>query len=58
MDTEPQMTLNELKLLKEVIDISSQKNAFSPDQFYVIGALYKKLTTVIDHHDNKSEPVK
>ena len=39
----PQVSLNDLKILIEIIDVSVNKAAFASDQIAVVGCMYQKL---------------
>jgi hypothetical protein len=41
------LSLNDLKVCLQVIDICSQRGAFKPEEFQAIGALHQKLTVFL-----------
>ena len=41
------LSLNDLKVCLQVIDLCSQRGAFKPEEFQAIGALHQKLTTFL-----------
>lgn len=41
------LSLNDLKLCLQVIDICSQRGAFKPEEYMAVGALHSKLTSFL-----------
>jgi len=46
--TPPSLTVQDLANLRNMIDIASQRGAFKPNEFAVIGATYSKLSNFIN----------
>jgi hypothetical protein len=42
--TPPQITINDLAMLKELIDLSCSRGAFRADEMSSVGQVYDKLT--------------
>tara|TARA_R110002020_G_scaffold258686_2_gene472491 strand:- start:38 stop:298 length:261 start_codon:yes stop_codon:yes gene_type:complete len=51
--TEPQIAISEIKLLMELIETQLKKGAFGAEDMYITGALFNKLKTVYDYHNNR-----
>lgn len=45
----PALTLNDLKVCLQIIDICSQRGAFKPEEFAAVGAVHLKLTSFITY---------
>tara|TARA_R110000803_G_scaffold49656_2_gene103300 strand:- start:1245 stop:1469 length:225 start_codon:yes stop_codon:yes gene_type:complete len=41
------LSLNDLKVCLQIIDLCSQRGAFKPDEFQAVGALHQKLTVFL-----------
>lgn len=41
--TGPELTVNDLNLLKGIIDVATQRGAFKPNEMVTIGTVYNKL---------------
>ena len=41
------LTVNDLIVLKNVIEVCSQRGAFKADEFETVGGVYKKLVTFL-----------
>jgi hypothetical protein len=39
----PELTVNDLNLLKGIIDVATQRGAFKPNEMVTIGTVYNKL---------------
>lgn len=39
----PELTVSDLHLLKQVIDVASQRGAFKPNEMVNVGTIYNKL---------------
>ena len=46
--TDLSLSLNDLKLCLQIIDICSSRGAFKAEEFQAIGAIHTKLKTFID----------
>jgi len=43
-----QLTLDDLKVMLQVVQVASQRGSFKPEEFVVVGALYDKLYKFLD----------
>jgi len=43
----PELTVNDLNLLKGIIDVATQRGAFKPNEMVTIGTVYNKLETFL-----------
>jgi|TARA_R110000803_G_scaffold134589_3_gene201686 hypothetical protein len=39
----PELTVNDLTAIKQVIDVASQRGAFKPNEMVSVGTIYSKL---------------
>ena len=39
----PELTVNDLSALKQIIDVASQRGAFKPNEMVSVGTMYNKL---------------
>ena len=39
----PELTVNDLSAIKQVIDVASQRGAFKPNEMVAVGSIYNKL---------------
>jgi hypothetical protein len=39
----PELTVNDLSALKQIIDVASQRGAFKPNEMVSVGTIYNKL---------------
>jgi len=39
----PELTVNDLTAIKQVIDVASQRGAFKPNEMVSVGTIYNKL---------------
>ena len=39
----PDLTVNDLSALKQIIDVASQRGAFKPNEMVSVGTIYNKL---------------
>lgn len=42
------ITINDLKLIKELIDITTTRGAYKANELATVGTIYNKLSTFID----------
>lgn len=56
--TEPQITINEIKLLMEMIENQSKKGAYEAQDMFIAGGLFNKLKTVYDYHNDRLTKLK
>jgi hypothetical protein len=47
--TDLSLSLNDLKLCLQIIDICSTRGAFKAEEFQAVGAIHTKLKTFIEH---------
>lgn len=50
-----QLTLADLTAMKTIIDISSQRGAFRPNEMVVVGQTYNKLVTFLQQAKQQGE---
>jgi hypothetical protein len=43
----PELTVNDLSQIKQVIDVASQRGAFKPNEMVSVGTIYSKLETFL-----------
>lgn len=43
----PELTVNDLNQLRQVIDVASQRGAFKPNEMVTVGTIYNKLDTFL-----------
>ena len=43
----PELTVNDLSSIKQVIDVASQRGAFKPNEMVAVGTIYNKLETFL-----------
>lgn len=43
----PELTVNDLASIKQVIDVASQRGAFKPNEMVSVGTIYSKLETFL-----------
>jgi|TARA_B110000908_G_scaffold149702_1_gene183143 hypothetical protein len=43
----PELTVNDLSQIKQVIDVASQRGAFKPNEMVAVGTIYSKLETFL-----------
>jgi hypothetical protein len=43
-----ELTINDLNLMKQIIDMASARGAFKPNEMMAVGQTYTKLTTFLD----------
>jgi hypothetical protein len=43
----PELTVNDLASIKQVIDVASQRGAFKPNEMVAVGTIYSKLETFL-----------
>jgi hypothetical protein len=43
----PELTVNDLASIKQVIDVASQRGAFKPNEMVAVGTIYNKLETFL-----------
>lgn len=51
----PTLTINDLTLLAQVVDLASQRGAFKAPELEQVGAAYNKLTVFLRHVANVQE---
>jgi len=44
----PELTVNDLAAIKQVIDVASQRGAFKPNEMVSVGSIYGKLETFLN----------
>lgn len=42
-----ELSVNDLAVLKQVIDVASQRGAFRPNEMMTVGSIYNKLETFL-----------
>jgi len=47
------LTLSDLKLINNIIDLVSSKGLFRPSDYNVIGTLYEKIVSILKEQDDK-----
>lgn len=52
---EPKVTLNDLQLLAQVVDLASSRGAFRGNELTQVGAVYDKLTGFLNHVAEKQK---
>tara|TARA_B110000967_G_C18834389_1_gene535819 strand:+ start:618 stop:881 length:264 start_codon:yes stop_codon:yes gene_type:complete len=52
---ENSITLNDLVLLRNIVNVASKRGAFSADEFSDIGAVYNKIDTFLKMNLKKNE---
>lgn len=57
MQTQESLTLNDLKLMAQVIKVVSARGAIQPDEMAAVGTLFTKLDNFIASATPKEEPV-
>jgi len=45
--TGPELTVNDLSQLRQIIDVASQRGAFKPNEMVTVGTIYNKLDTFL-----------
>ena len=43
----PELTVNDLSALKQIIDVASQRGAFKPNEMVAVGTIYNKLESFL-----------
>jgi len=43
----PELTVNDLSQIKQVIDVASQRGAFKPNEMVAVGTIYSKLESFL-----------
>jgi len=54
----PELTVNDLNQLKQVIDVASQRGTFKPNEMVAVGTIYNKLDMflqAVSKQDSKGE---
>jgi|TARA_R110000851_G_scaffold2618_1_gene10702 hypothetical protein len=46
-EASPELTVNDLSQIKQVIDVASQRGAFKPNEMVAVGTIYSKLETFL-----------
>jgi len=44
----PELTVSDLHLLRQVIDVASQRGAFKPNEMTIVGTTYTKLESFLN----------
>ena len=52
---EPKVTLNDLQLLAQIVDLASSRGAFRGNELTQIGTVYDKLTGFLNHVAEKQK---
>ena len=52
-----QLSLTDLKLCVQVIDVCSQRGAFKPEEFGAVGALHQKLSLFLSQSEQAAQAV-
>jgi len=52
------LTINDLAAMKNIIDISSQRGAFKPNEMVAVGTIYNKLTIFLEQVQKQAEAQK
>ena len=47
-ESSPELTVNDLTAIKQIIDVASARGAFKPNEMMVIGQTYNKLETFLN----------
>ena len=45
----PDLSVNDLNMLRQVIDVASQRGAFRPNEMVNVGTIYNKLDAFLNH---------
>lgn len=53
-----ELNLNDLRAMKDIIDLASARGAFKPAEMSVVGQTYNKLTTFLDAVAKQAEAAK
>lgn len=48
--TQPELNLNDIAVMRSVIDVVSQRGAFKASEMSAVGALYDKLNLFLEAH--------
>jgi len=52
------LTINDLAAMKNIIDISSQRGTFKPNEMVAVGTIYNKLTNFLEQVQKQAEAQK
>lgn len=52
------LTINDLAAMKNIIDLSSQRGAFKPNEMVAIGTIYNKLSAFLEQVQKQAEAQK
>ena len=52
------LTINDLAAMKNIIDISSQRGAFKPNEMVAVGTIYNKLSNFLEQVQKQAEAQK
>lgn len=44
----PELTVQDLSAIKQIIDVASQRGAFKPNEMVAVGSTYSKLETFLN----------
>jgi len=47
-ETSPELTVNDLSAIKQIIDVASSRGAFKPNEMAVVGTTYNKLEVFLN----------
>ena len=50
------LSITDLRLFKEIVDVASARGAFKADEFSAIGETYTRLTNFLNHVDAQNAP--
>ena len=45
----PDLTVSDLQMLRQVIDVASQRGSFRPNEMVNVGTIYNKLDAFLNH---------
>jgi len=57
-DQSNDLTINDLAAMKNIIDLSSQRGTFKPNEMVAVGTIYNKLTNFLEQVQKQAEAQK
>jgi len=48
MDTKKSLTLQDLALILDILNVASTRNAFKVEEYSAVGAIFQKLSAIIE----------
>jgi hypothetical protein len=55
-DTQTKLTLNDVILMSNIINVASRRGAFEANEFTIVGKLHEKLVALIPKEEPVEEP--